>query len=155
MAIVTGGGRGIGRAVALRLAHEGADVAISYRANDEAAESAAEEVRATGTRGEVFRGNVGSEEDVRALVKKATGGRPVIAIDGCQLGCCEQVLAAKGVRPVRVVRLHELGLKKRRHVDFDEKECEAVFHRVLEALAPTLIEQDPSRRALIAAQLGG
>jgi uncharacterized metal-binding protein len=92
--------------------------------------------------------------DVGALVRKATGGRPVIAIDGCQLGCCEQVLSAKGVRPVRVVRLHELGLKKRRHVDFDEEEREAVFRRVLEALAPTLIELDPSQRAPIAEQLG-
>ena len=69
VAIVTGGGRGIGRAVALRLANEGANVAISYRANDEAAEAAAEEVRAAGVRCEVFRGNVASREDVEALVK--------------------------------------------------------------------------------------
>jgi uncharacterized metal-binding protein len=82
--------------------------------------------------------------DVRALVMKATAGRPVIAIDGCQLGCCEQVLAAKGVRPVRVIRLHELGLKKRQHVDFGPEEREAVFRRVLEELAPTLLAADPS-----------
>ena len=69
VAIVTGGGRGIGRAVALRLANEGADVAISYRANDEAAENAAEEVRAAGVRCETFRGHVASQEDVEALVK--------------------------------------------------------------------------------------
>src|SRR5918994_4546437 len=69
VAVVTGGGRGIGRAVALRLANEGANVAISHRANDEAAEAAAEEVRAAGVRCEVFRGNVASREDVEALVK--------------------------------------------------------------------------------------
>jgi 3-oxoacyl-[acyl-carrier protein] reductase len=69
VAIVTGGGRGIGRAVAVRLAEEGADVAISYRSNDETAERAAEEVRATGVRCELFKGDVASPEDVEALVK--------------------------------------------------------------------------------------
>ncbi len=42
VALVTGGGRGIGRAVAVRLANEGANVAISYRSNDTAAEEVAE-----------------------------------------------------------------------------------------------------------------
>jgi len=69
VAIVTGGGRGIGRAVALRLANEGADVAISYRSNDETAERAAEEVRAVGVRCEIFKGDVAASGDVEALVK--------------------------------------------------------------------------------------
>ncbi len=69
VAIVTGGGRGIGRAVALRLAREGADLAISYRSNDEAAEEAAERVRAAGVRCELYKGDVASREDVEALVK--------------------------------------------------------------------------------------
>ncbi len=93
--------------------------------------------------------------DVRALVKKATGGRAVIAIDGCPLTCCEQVLGAKGVKPVRLVRLHELGLKKRQHVDFSEAERESVFRSVLADLAPALIAEDPSLEPLIAAELGG
>jgi 3-oxoacyl-[acyl-carrier protein] reductase len=67
VAVVTGGGRGIGRAVALRLANEGANVAISYRSNDEAAEKATEEVRAAGVRCESFKGDVASPEDVAAL----------------------------------------------------------------------------------------
>ena len=37
VAVVTGGGRGIGRAVGVHLAKEGADLAISFRSNDEAA----------------------------------------------------------------------------------------------------------------------
>ena len=69
VAIVTGGGRGIGRAVAVRLANEGADVAISYRSNDETAERAAEEVRAAGVRCEIFKGDVASQGDVEALIK--------------------------------------------------------------------------------------
>ncbi len=67
VALVTGGGRGIGRAVALRLANEGANVAISYRSNDASAEEAAEEVRAAGVKCEVFKGDVASPEDVKAL----------------------------------------------------------------------------------------
>ena len=71
VAVVTGGGRGIGRAVALRLAYEGADVAISYRSNDKAAEEVAEEVRAAGARCEIFKGDVASPEDVDTLFKGA------------------------------------------------------------------------------------
>jgi 3-oxoacyl-[acyl-carrier protein] reductase len=67
VALVTGGGRGIGRAVAVRLANEGANVAISYRSNDTAAEEVAEEVRAAGARCEIFKGDVASPEDVDAL----------------------------------------------------------------------------------------
>lgn len=95
--------------------------------------------------------------DVRALVKKATAGRPVIAIDGCPLGCCEAVLAAKGVEPVHVVRLHELGLRKRQHVDFDEAERERVFSLVLAELADDLLAGDPSLEPVIAlyANAGG
>ncbi|MGH3088594.1 MAG: 3-oxoacyl-[acyl-carrier-protein] reductase [Rubrobacteraceae bacterium] len=69
VAVVTGGGRGIGRSIALRLAKEGADVAISYRSNDEEAEKTAEMVREVGRRCEVFKGDVASREDVDALFK--------------------------------------------------------------------------------------
>jgi 3-oxoacyl-[acyl-carrier protein] reductase len=67
VAIVTGGSRGIGRAVAVRLANEGANVAITYRSNEAAAEAAAEEVRAAGALCEVFKGDVASPKDVAAL----------------------------------------------------------------------------------------
>jgi 3-oxoacyl-[acyl-carrier protein] reductase len=69
VAIVTGGTRGIGRAIALRLAAEGANVAVSYRSNDDAAEETAEAARAAGVKCEVFKGDVASSEDVQALFK--------------------------------------------------------------------------------------
>jgi 3-oxoacyl-[acyl-carrier protein] reductase len=72
VAIVTGGGRGIGRAVAVRLAREGAQVAISYRSNDAAAEEAAEEVREAGVRCEIFKGDVAEPGDVKALFDGVT-----------------------------------------------------------------------------------
>ena len=67
VAVVTGGGRGIGRAIALRLAEEGAHVVVSYRSNDAAAEETAAKVREAGAKCELFKGDVASPEDVRAL----------------------------------------------------------------------------------------
>lgn len=66
---MTGGGRGIGRAIAVKLAEEGAKVAISYRSNDAAAEETAELVRKAGAGCEIFKGDVASSEAVEALMK--------------------------------------------------------------------------------------
>jgi len=69
VALVTGGGRGIGQAIAVRLAKEGAKLAISYRSNDAAAEDTAELMRRIGAECETFRGDVASAGDVQALMK--------------------------------------------------------------------------------------
>ncbi|MGE3268351.1 MAG: enoyl-[acyl-carrier-protein] reductase FabL [Chloroflexota bacterium] len=64
LALVTGGGRGIGRAVALDLAERGADVLVNYLRNSDAAEETAEAVRAFGRRSEIIRAHVGDPDKV-------------------------------------------------------------------------------------------
>jgi 3-oxoacyl-[acyl-carrier protein] reductase len=71
VALVTGGGRGIGRAVALRLAEEGHDVALNYAANREAAEEVAELVRGQGRRAVAIEADLLESDNVEMLVDRA------------------------------------------------------------------------------------
>ena len=70
VALVTGGSRGIGRAVALRLASEGSDVAISYVTRKKEADETVAEIAALGRRAIAAPCNVAEPEEVDALVKK-------------------------------------------------------------------------------------
>jgi NAD(P)-dependent dehydrogenase (short-subunit alcohol dehydrogenase family) len=62
--LVTGGGRGIGAAVALLAAQRGFDVAVNYRADERAASSVVDAVRATGMRATAIAGDVSKEPDI-------------------------------------------------------------------------------------------
>jgi 3-oxoacyl-[acyl-carrier protein] reductase len=68
-ALVTGGARGIGRAIVLRLATQGADVAFSYRGNAEAAEETKRLIEGHGRRGLAVQADVTQPEAAEALVK--------------------------------------------------------------------------------------
>jgi 3-oxoacyl-[acyl-carrier protein] reductase len=70
-AVVTGGSRGIGRAIALRLATQGADVAFSYRGNEAAAKEAAAAIEELGRRALPVQADVTDPESAEALVKAA------------------------------------------------------------------------------------
>jgi enoyl-[acyl-carrier protein] reductase III len=70
-ALVTGGSRGIGRACALAAARRGADVAITYVVNQEAAEATAAEIRGLGRRAVTIQGDVGDPQDNVAAVETA------------------------------------------------------------------------------------
>ncbi len=67
IALVTGGSRGIGRAICLRLAKAGAWVAINYTASAEAAEETLKQVKAAGGDGQVYRADVSSYEAINAM----------------------------------------------------------------------------------------
>lgn len=68
VALVTGGSRGIGAAIAARLAEEGADVAITYASSAEAAEDVAAELRDRGVQALVFKADAASAAQIKALV---------------------------------------------------------------------------------------
>ena len=68
VALVTGGSRGIGRAVCLELARQGAAVAVNYAGNSAAAEETVEQCRALGVEAEAFRADVADPAACDALV---------------------------------------------------------------------------------------
>lgn len=79
-ALVTGGSRGIGQAVAIGLAREGADVVVSYRADREAAEATAAAIRDLGRRAAIVQGDAAVRADVVRVVQQA-----VAALGGIDL----------------------------------------------------------------------
>ena len=70
-AVVTGGSRGIGRAIAIRLATQGADVAFSYRGNEAAAKETVAAIEALGRRALPVQADVSDPAAADALVKAA------------------------------------------------------------------------------------
>ena len=82
-ALVTGATRGIGRAVALKLASEGADIAFTYRSQHEAAESLVAELEALGVRAKAYASDAASFEDAHKVADdvKETFGRIDILVN--------------------------------------------------------------------------
>jgi 3-oxoacyl-[acyl-carrier protein] reductase len=94
-AVVTGASRGIGRAIALELAEQGAGVIVNYRSNGEQADEVATSIRAAGGKAETFKADVSSETEVKALIDFSirTFGRLDILI--CNAGIVrDQLLGA-------------------------------------------------------------
>ena len=97
LALVTGSGRGIGRAIALKLASQGADIVVNFFRRRETAEQTAKDIEAVGGKAEVIRANVGDPAKVDEifdtignkfghldiLINNAASGvgRPVLDID--------------------------------------------------------------------------
>ncbi|GJD33622.1 SDR family oxidoreductase [Methylobacterium aerolatum] len=80
VAVVTGGGRGIGRAVCLLLAERGYAVCLSYVADAAAAQAVVEAIIAKGGKAVAVKGDVGVEADVLALFEAADRLGPVTAL---------------------------------------------------------------------------
>jgi len=70
-AVITGGVRGIGKAVAEEFCRQGADVLLCYRSNDEAAKKTAEELKQFGTRVELIKGDVSDPAHAEEAIRTA------------------------------------------------------------------------------------
>ncbi len=83
VAMVTGGSRGIGRAIALAMAAAGADIAVTYLDDDDAAESTVADIAAMGGRAQAWAADVRDREAVRASLAEAREafGTPTILVN--------------------------------------------------------------------------
>ena len=72
-ALITGAGRGIGRAIALAMAKEGARVIVNYRGSREKAEAVREEILAMGAQADIYGCDVSDPEAVREMFQTVTG----------------------------------------------------------------------------------
>lgn len=92
VALITGASRGIGRAIALRLAKEGYTVAMNYHQNEKAAVRAAEVLSAFGKDGMLCRADVTREHAVREMVRAVEDRLGPIDLLVNNAGIAEQVL---------------------------------------------------------------
>jgi 3-oxoacyl-[acyl-carrier protein] reductase len=70
VALVTGGSRGIGAAIALRLAEDGATVAVNYVNSKESADQIVDQITQLGSKAAAFQANVSNEEDSKRLIQE-------------------------------------------------------------------------------------
>jgi 3-oxoacyl-(acyl-carrier-protein) reductase len=80
IALVTGGSRGIGRAIALALAYEGAKIAINYQSNEEAASEAATLIQKIGSTAFICKADVSSYADALRMKDEVTANLGVVDI---------------------------------------------------------------------------
>ncbi|MEM7336872.1 MAG: enoyl-[acyl-carrier-protein] reductase FabL [Chloroflexota bacterium] len=70
VALVTGSGRGIGKAIALQLASEGADIVVNFFRNRDPAEETAVQIRSLGRKATVIKANVGELDELETLYQQ-------------------------------------------------------------------------------------
>lgn len=78
--------------------------------------------------------------DVAPLVRTATSGRPIVAIDGCPLVCVQSCLVRHDVTAAIHLVLGDLGVRRRKHEDFDP----ATASEIIEQLSADIRERWPN-----------
>src|SRR3954471_2963474 len=109
VALVSGGGRGIGRGIVEALARDGADVAINYRRDQDAANETAAVVRALGRRAEIYAADVSDWPACQLMVEAVLKDFGAVDILVNNAGIASRGQAVADTNPAemeRVVRTH-------------------------------------------------
>jgi NAD(P)-dependent dehydrogenase (short-subunit alcohol dehydrogenase family) len=112
VALITGGGRGIGRAIALGLASDGADVAVTYRRDEDAARETVGEIEGLGRRAGAYAASVDDYAQCEQMVGKvlADFGKVDILVNNAGIASRGQTVAKTELAEMeRVIRTHAIG----------------------------------------------
>jgi NAD(P)-dependent dehydrogenase (short-subunit alcohol dehydrogenase family) len=112
VALVTGAGRGIGRAIALGLAEDGADVAVNYRRDEASAAATVADIEKLGRRAHAYGASIDDFDAVESMVESATRDLGPISILINNAGIASRGNNVEKTDPLeleRVVRIHALA----------------------------------------------
>ena len=112
VALVTGSGRGIGRAIALALAEDGADVAVNYRKDEAAARETVAEIEKLGRRAAAYAAAIDDEDACQTMVDAVAAELGPVGILVNNAGIASRGQSVKNTDPAElehVVRVHALG----------------------------------------------
>jgi len=112
VALVSGGGRGIGRAISLALAAEGAAVAVNYRRDEEAAHDTVRAIEMTGGKAKAYAATVDNFQEDQAMVEAAVRDFGFVDILVNNAGIASRGQSVADTDPAemeRVVRTHAFG----------------------------------------------
>ncbi len=112
VALVTGASRGIGRGIAIRLAAEGADIAVNYRSHPEEAQQVAGEIASLGRRALLCQADVADRDAMMQLFARVTAelGRMDIAVANAAISVREPVVAAEWEHVRRTIEVTQFGV---------------------------------------------
>lgn len=111
-ALVTGASRGIGRAIALRLAADGANVAVHYRRDEVAALATVEEIRRLGSEAELFQASIEALAEIENLVESVErrfGPIGILVSNAGMLGKGRSIYKTSVDELNRLLQIHTVG----------------------------------------------
>lgn len=138
-AIITGAARGIGKAIALKLASLGANIVLNYRSSEEDAKKVASEIENMGVEVLTVKGDISKKEDVENLIKEAKNKFEIIDIIVNNAGITKDTLI--------------LRMKEEDFDDVIDVNLKGVFN-CLKAITPVMVKQKHGKIINISSVVG-